>query len=56
LRSNPQFSIDAETGEMLANEDPTSESSFADEFGEIAGLAVFFDRCYVQLIHRLPTI
>jgi hypothetical protein len=56
LRSNPQVSNEAETGEMLVNEDPMSASPFADEFGEMAELSVFFDRCYIQLIHRPPTM
>jgi hypothetical protein len=55
LRSNPQISVDAETGEILFDQDFLSENSFAKEFLVMAELTMFFNRCYIQLIHRLPT-
>lgn len=54
LRSNPQISFDPETGETLFDQESLSENSFADEFLEMADLAIFFSRCYIQLIHRFP--
>lgn len=55
LLSNPQISVDAETGEILFDQDFLSENSFAKELLEMAELTMFFNRCYTQLIHRLPT-
>ena len=54
LRSNPQLTTDSETGELLFEQEILSKRSFEHEFREMAELAVFFNRCYIQLIHRLP--
>jgi hypothetical protein len=53
--SNPRVTVDDETGEPLFDQEILSENSFDHEFKEMADLAVFFNRCYVQLLHRLPT-
>lgn len=55
LRSDPQISIDPETGEVLFDQELLSEHSFRSEMQEMGELALFFNRCYTQLIHRLPT-
>jgi hypothetical protein len=31
-----------------------SKESFHQEFREMADLSMFLNRCYVQLLHRLP--
>jgi len=49
------LTVDSETGEPLFDQQMLSEKSFEHEFNEMADLAIFFNRCYVQLIHRLPT-
>jgi hypothetical protein len=54
LRSNPQISVDPETGETLFDQDFLSENSFQNEFHEMAELIMFFNRCHTQLIHRFP--
>ena len=54
MRSNPQLSVDNETGEPLFDQEMLSEESFEYEFKEMADLAMFFNRCCMQLIHRLP--
>ena len=54
LRSNPQIGVDPETGEALFDQDFLSENSFQTEFREMAELTMFFNRCYMQLIHRFP--
>jgi len=54
LRSNPRVTVDAETGELLFDQEMLSEQSFQQEFEDMARLAFFFNRCYIQLIHRLP--
>ena len=53
MRSNPRLEVDSETGEPLLDQEMLGEDSFAFEFKEMADLAVFFNRCYMQLIHRL---
>lgn len=54
IRSNPQLELDGESGEPLFDQEVLSENSFEFEFKEMADLAIFFSRCYLQLIHRLP--
>ena len=54
MRSNPQLTVDSETGEFLFDLEVLSDNSFGYEFKEMAELAMFFNRCYIQLIHRLP--
>ena len=54
LRSNPRLTPDSETGELLYDQEILSERSFNEELRETAEVAVFINRCYVQLIHRLP--
>jgi len=53
LRVDPRVAVDNETGEFLFNQELLSEKSFADEFRQLAELALFFNRCYTQL-QRLP--
>jgi len=53
MRADPRLEVDDETGEMLFDQETLSERSFEFELREIADLAVFFSRCYIQLIHRL---
>lgn len=52
MRSDPKLSIDDETGEPLFDQEMLSEKSFEFEFEEMIDLAMFFNRCYMQLIHR----
>jgi hypothetical protein len=54
MRSNPQLILDSETGEPLFDQEMLSATSFQYELQEMAELAVFFNRCYMLLIHRLP--
>ena len=54
IRSDPQLTVDSETGEPLFDQEMLSERSFEYEFKEMAELAMFFNRCYMQLAHRLP--
>lgn len=54
LRSYPQIAVDPETGESLFDQELLTEDSFKVEMSEIADLAMFFNRCYTQLIHRFP--
>ena len=54
IRSNPKLIKDSETGEPLFDQDILSEKSFEEEFRQMSELAVFFNRCYTQLIHRFP--
>jgi hypothetical protein len=54
MRSNSRLEVDCETGEPLFDQEMLSEGSFEDELKEMADLAMFFNRCYMQLIHRLP--
>jgi hypothetical protein len=54
IRSNPRLAVDPETGELVFDREMLSEKAFEYEFKEIAALAMFFNRCYMQLIHRLP--
>lgn len=54
LRSNPQIAIDPETGESLFDQELLTENSFRAEMAEMADLAMFFNMCYTQLIHRFP--
>ncbi len=54
IRSNPRLEVDHETGEPLFDHGVLSENSFELEFKEMGDLAIFFNRCYIQLIHRLP--
>ena len=53
LRSNPRLGLDSETGEPLFDQEILSDNSFEHEFREMADLAMFFNRCYTQLVHRL---
>lgn len=53
MRSDPRLEVDGETGEPLFDQEMLSENSFEFEFKEIADLGMFFNRCYMQLIHRL---
>ncbi len=53
LRSNPRLGVDNETSEPLFDQEMLSEDSFEHEFKEMADLAMFFNRCYTQLIARL---
>ena len=52
MRSNPRLMKDNETGELLYDQEMLSEKSFKEEFKEMADLVLFFNRCYMQLIHR----
>jgi hypothetical protein len=52
MRSNPRMEIDSDTGEPLFEQEMLSDNSFDFEFKEMAELAIFFNRCYMQLIHR----
>jgi hypothetical protein len=54
MRSNPKFGIDEETGKPLFDQEKLSEKSFEFEFKEMAELALFFNRCHLQLVHRYP--
>lgn len=54
LRSDPKLDIDNETGEPLFDQEFLSERSFEKEFRDMAELALFFNRCYIQLIYRPP--
>ncbi len=54
LRSNPQITIDPETGESFFHQELLTDDSFNAEMAEIADLAMFFNRCYIQLIARFP--
>jgi hypothetical protein len=54
MRSNPRLDVDNETGERLFDQEMLSEKSFEYELKEMVDLAMFFNRCYTQLIHRLP--
>lgn len=55
LRTNQRLQKDAVTGEPLFDSEILSEESFKKEMLEMAELAVFLNRCYIQLIHGLPT-
>ena len=52
--SNPKLTMDSETGKPLFDQEILSEKSFEEEFRQMAELALFFNRCYTQLIHSLP--
>jgi hypothetical protein len=54
IRSNPRLETDSETGEIMFDQEMLSEKSFDHEFKEMAELGMFFNRCYMQLIHRFP--
>ena len=54
LRVDPKGAVDPETGERLFDSESLSSESFATEFAAMAQLALFLNRCYVQLLHRLP--
>jgi hypothetical protein len=54
MRSNSRLEVDSETGELLFDQEMLTENSFGFEFKEMADLAMFYNRCYLQLIHRLP--
>ncbi|MCK4294597.1 MAG: hypothetical protein KAY65_15460 [Planctomycetes bacterium] len=54
MRSNPKLTKDSETGKPLFDQEMLSEKSFAEQFRQMAELALFFNRCYTQLIHRFP--
>jgi hypothetical protein len=54
VRSDPQLTIDPETGELLFDQEALSENSFQFEMAEMARMALLLNRCYLQLIHRLP--
>jgi hypothetical protein len=54
MRSNPRLEVDSETDELLFDQEMLTENSFEFEFKEMADLAMFYSRCYLQLIHRLP--
>jgi hypothetical protein len=47
--------LDEETGERLFDSEALSNESFRAEFQAMAELAMFFNRCHAQLLHRLPT-
>jgi hypothetical protein len=55
IRSNPKLIKDIETGEPLYDQEILSEKSFEEELRQMSELALFFNRCYTQLIHRFPT-
>lgn len=42
-----------ETGEISFDQEPLTEASFATDMREMAELALFLNRCYLQLVHRL---
>lgn len=54
LLSNPQVTVDPETGESLLDQEFLTEGSFGNEMSEMADLAMFFNMCYTQMIHRFP--
>lgn len=54
MRSDPKFGIDEETGKPMFDQELLSEKSFEFEFKEMAELGLFYGRCRLQLIHRLP--
>lgn len=54
MRSGSRLEVDDETGEPLFDQEILSDKSFEFEMREIAELDLFFSRCYLQLIHRLP--
>ena len=54
MRINPRLAIDDETGQLLFDQEMLSVNSFEHEFKEMADLAIFFNRCYMQLVHRFP--
>lgn len=54
MRSNPKLMTEGETDEPLFDREFLTEESFDEELREMAELAMFFNRCYIQLIQRLP--
>jgi len=54
MRVDPRSMIDDESGERLFDSEMLSKESFHQEFREMADLSMFLNRCYVQLLHRLP--
>ncbi|HEX7964209.1 MAG TPA: hypothetical protein VF651_00715 [Gammaproteobacteria bacterium] len=54
LRIDPKGERDAETGEILFSDEMLSDKSFEQELNDMAHLGVFYGRCYMQLIARLP--
>ena len=55
MRFDPRGMLDEETGERLFDSEALSNESFRAEFQAMAELAMFFNRCHAQLLHRLPT-
>jgi hypothetical protein len=55
MRIDPRSMLDEETGERLSDSETLSNESFRSEFQTMAEMAMFFNRCYVQLLNRLPT-
>lgn len=53
VRSHPRLIVDNETGEISFDQEPLTEASFATDMREMAELALFLNRCYLQLVHRL---
>ena len=54
MRVDPRGDIDPETGDRLFDSQTLSSESFSAEFEIMAKLAMFLNRCYIQLLHRLP--
>ena len=54
MRSNPKLNVDEETGEPLFDQEALTEKSFEKEFQKMEEVALFLNRCYMQLIQRFP--
>lgn len=54
MRVDPKSMVDEESGERMFDSEMLSNESFRQEFAEMADLAMFLNRCYVQLLHRWP--
>lgn len=54
MRSDSRLQVDEETGGALLDRELLTAESFTKEMKQMADLAVFFGRAYLQLIHRYP--
>ncbi len=52
MRFDPKSMVDAESGERMFDSEMLSNESFRQEFAEMADLAMFLNRGYLQLVHR----
>jgi len=54
VRANPRLERDPETGQLLFEHEMLSDNSFDSEMRMIGELSLILNRCYMQLIARLP--